>query len=193
MSEERASEKGLFRGGAAALDGRPPLYIVTWKRSDRLNYMLLVSLQLLLTPPQLIRAIGPSAGQEGGRNAPHFHPPEGFRYAEHGSGDKALELKHGFTSLESNEGSPHGESGRPFLLLCTFKSCHSLLERLERRSLPSRRRRQNKVDSFHLQSRRLLPSIYFKVSFFDVAEWMNAWAHYCLGLYSGLFVLSRPL
>lgn len=62
------------------------------------------------------------------------------------------------------------------------------------RSLPSQRRRQNKVDSFHLQSRRLLPSIYFKVSFcFDVAEWMNAWAHYCLGLYSGLFVLSRPL
>lgn len=133
--------------------------------------MLPVALQLLLTPPQLIRAIGPSAGQEGGRSASHVHSPEGFTYAKHGSGDKALELKHGFTSLESNGGSPHGGSGRPFLLLCTLKSCHSLLERPKRRSLPSQRRRQNKVDSFHLQSRRLLPSIYFKVSFcFVVAE-----------------------
>lgn len=118
--------KRAFSKGGAALDGWPPLYIVTWKRSDRLNYMLPVSLQLLLTPPQLIWPIGPSAGQEGRRNASHFHSPEGFRYAKHGSGDKALELKHGFTSLESNGSSPHGESGRPFLL-CTLKSCHSLL------------------------------------------------------------------
>lgn len=67
VSEGRASEKGLFKVGAAALDRWPPLCIATWKRSDRLNYMLIVSVQSVLTPPQLIRPIGPSVGQEGGR------------------------------------------------------------------------------------------------------------------------------
>lgn len=122
VSEWRVSEKAFSKGGwgGAALDGWPPFYIATWKRSDSLNYMLIVSVRLAPTPPQLKQAIRPLAGQEGGRNARHFHHPKGPWYAKHGSADTAGQLKGVFTLVELNGSSPHGE---PEWVIFVFLKC----------------------------------------------------------------------
>lgn len=73
VSGQKVSEKAFSKWGRTSLDGWPPLYIAKWKRSDILNYMLIINYMLIVyvqlapTPTQLKQAIGPSAGQEGRR------------------------------------------------------------------------------------------------------------------------------
>lgn len=190
VSERRVSgEKNPFRGG------RPPFSLATWKRSDRLNYMLIVSVQLVLTPPQLTRPIGPSAGQEGGRNASHFHSPQGFRYAKHSGIDTAFELRRGFTSLESNGRIPAPFSIIMYINIPSFINVRTdpqlrfQTPPLNKRYIfpPTPAQRIVAVHTFRLRSLCIL-----KLDTFSEGKYTE-WANYYLYLYSVVLVRSRLL
>lgn len=157
--------------------------------------MLIVSVQSVLTPPQLTRPIGPSAGQEGGRNASHFHSPQGLRYANHSGTDTAFELRRGFTSLESNGRIPAPFSIIMYINIPSFINVRTDPQlrfsnaATQQRSFfpPPPAQRIVAVHTFCLKSLCILkPDTFSEVKYTE-------WANHSWYLYWVLFVRSRLL